>query len=277
MPEMCDVARHFDDADTYDGYNPLGVPLFQAQFSTFVEAAPDGSTSNRRVLSVAPDVTLPLRRVLKLHDELWVAGTGLVDMFQNVAVRKSYWLKKIFANFNLSTPAQACNGVPGLDAYGHRVFLKSTVNGVSDAGYEPFWNLYFGANETAVAGTFLRDSFNTWYRCRVTYQSDEGFRMVEADQLSPPVAVIYGSNPVYNPELDVMTSTPVSVQGFALQPSKLYKFLTNTDEKYFSGDQSLITSVPLTPESTISVAGEVYQVLDCTPELDAFVSHIRRP
>ena len=74
-----------------------------------------------------------------------------------------------------------------------------------------------------------------------------------------------------------MTYTPTTVQGFVLQPSKLYKFITNVDAKYFAGDQSLVTSVALTPESTINIAGEVYQVLDCTSELDAYVSHIRRP
>jgi hypothetical protein len=218
-----------------------------------------------------------LRKVIKLHDEVWVVGAGIVDMFQNTAVRKSYWMKKAYASFNLSTPAEACNGVPGaVDAYGHRLFLKSTVNSVTDSGYEPFWNIYLGINELAGTGTFLRDSYNNWYRCRVTYDSDEGFRMVEADAVNPPVAVVYDTNPVYNAETDTLVSTPATVQGFQLQASKLYRFHTNADTKFFAGDSTLVTSVPLPVESTVVVGGVRHEVLDSGPELDAFMSHLRR-
>lgn len=275
MPEFYDVARHFDDVDTYDGYNPLGLPVFMGQFSTFVEAAPDGSTSNRRVLSLAPDVTLPLRRVIKLHNELWVVGQGITDMFQNVAVRTSYWMKKVYASFTKLTPVEACTSATGLAMYGHRLFLKSTVNGVTDSGYEPFWNLYFGVNETFQEGHILRDSYGTWYRCRVTYTSDEGFRMVEADQLDPPVTVVYGSNPTYSAELDVLTSVPATIQGFVIQGSKFYEFFSEHDKKYHAGDCSLITSVPMTPEGTVTAAGKAWLVLDCQAHLDGYASHIR--
>jgi hypothetical protein len=275
MPEFYDVARHFDDVETRDGYNPLSAPVLRGQFSTFVEAAPDGSTSNRRVLSLAPNVTLPLRRVIKLHDELWVVGQGITDMFQNRAVRTSYWMKKVYALFNKLTPLEACTGLTGLAMYGHRVFLKNTVNGVTDSGYEPFWNLYFGVNESFQEGSLLRDSYGTWYRCRVTYTSDEGFRMVEADQIDAPVSVTYGSNPTYNAELDVLTSVPVIVQGFVIQGSKLYEFFSEHDKKYAVGDCSLITSVALTPETSVSAVGKNWLVLDCQPHLDGYASHIR--
>lgn len=275
MPEFIDVARHFDSEDVYDGYNPLGPPLFKGQFSTFVEAAPDGSTSNRRVLSLAPDLVVPPRKVIKLQNEVWVVGNGIVDMFQNVAIRTSYWMKKAYASFNVVTPAAACNGVPGTDMYGHRIFLKSTVNTITDSGYEPFWNLYFGVNEVFQEGTLLQDSYGTWYRCRVTYTSDEGFRMVEADQLPAPVPVTYGTSPVYNAELDVITASPATVQGFLVQGSKLYEFFSEHDEKYHAGDCTLITSVPLNVQATVTVSGRLWSVLDTQPTLDGYASHVR--
>ena len=72
MPSLFDVAGHFDDVACVDSYT--GAALFNAQFSSFIESSPDGSTTQKRTLSLAPTLTIPARRCISFR-----ASTGLLE------------------------------------------------------------------------------------------------------------------------------------------------------------------------------------------------------
>ena len=92
MPSLFDVASHFDDVACVDSYT--GAALFNAQFSSFIESSPDGSTTQKRTLSLAPTLTIPARRCISFQGEHWIVGDGNVDMIYNTPTRRAYWMKK---------------------------------------------------------------------------------------------------------------------------------------------------------------------------------------
>ena len=111
MPSIYDVACHFDDIQATDSYT--GATLFKAQYSSFNEAAKDGTITKRRTMSVRPGTILPARRAVNFLSETWIIGDGNSDGIYGTAIRTAYWMKKSTGLANLLTPAQVCNSASG--------------------------------------------------------------------------------------------------------------------------------------------------------------------
>ena len=100
-----DVSRVFDSIGMHDGYT--GRLLFYGQPASFETSNPEGSVSKRRVLSLAPDITIPARRCLRFLSERWIVGDGSADGLFDTALRTSFWVKKVTDEFTYRTPGEA--------------------------------------------------------------------------------------------------------------------------------------------------------------------------
>lgn len=275
MPSIFDVASHFDDVACVDSYT--GAALFSGQFSSFIESAPDGSTTQKRTLSLAPASSIPARRCISYQGETWIVGDGNVDMIYNTPTRKAYWMKKSFGLFIRYTPLQSLNGSAGTVSHASLKYLKDTVNGVSDSQYDPQWGFDFSQGETVNKGDYIK-SGSTYYRVRVSYIDGSGFLLAVCDQLDPDcfVTVTKTSTGAFNPVTDTYISSSTSVSGLIMEPYKLYSYFTQADPRFTAGDKTLVTAAALVVGSTVAINSESWKVQSCYPETDAFASHIRR-
>lgn len=278
MPEFISVASHFDDIQVYDAYT--AAPLFKAQTSTFLGASPDGSVANKRVFSLHPALALPARRAVTALGETYVLGTGILDGFAGASVRRSVWTRMVTDSFSLLTPAEAVLASSGVTALGHKTYLKDTVNGVSNAEYDPFWEIFFAQGEPISKGTFLKAS-STYYRVRSMYIDDAGFIVASSDQLDATdrVAVSFTQQGSYNPVTDSYTGTVVNTYGFLLDRYKLYDLLSKADATNSAGDMTLVVAASaITPVvgRKLLIGTQSWTILTATPEQDAWALHIRR-
>lgn len=275
MPSIFDVASHFDDVSCVDAYS--GAALFSGQFSSFIESAPDGSTTQKRTLSLAPALTIPTRRCISFQSENWIVGDGNTDMIYNTPTRKAYWMKKSFGLFTRYTPLQALNGSAGTSAHASLKYLKDTVNGVSDSQYDPQWSFDFSQGETVNKGDYIKQG-STYYRVRVSYIDGSGFLLAVCDQLDAGcfVTVTKTSTGAYNPVTDTYTSSAATVSALIMEPYKLYSYFTEADPRFTAGDKTLVTAAALVVGATVTINSESWKVQSCYPETDAFASHIRR-
>lgn len=273
MPEFVDVASHFNDIQALDAYT--GLPLFMAQFNTFDETSRDGSINKKRSMSVRPDVVVPARRVLQAMSESWLIGDGNTDGFQDVAVRRTYLLKKVTHIAAVKTPKQQLTGVGGTPVYVNRDFRKETVNGVTTSEYQPFWDIYTAPDEPISRGTIF-DIGGILYRARTAYVDLIGLKQAAADQLEPwvSVTVSYQSG-TYNRVTETWSGGEVAVPGMLLDMYMLYELNNQADPKANSGDKTLITELPITVGKVVKINGVNWTVLTSQPELDAFKHHIR--
>lgn len=278
MPSLFDVANHFDDIPITDGYT--GAALYSGQFSSFLEASPDGSTAQRRTLSLAPGLVIPARRVLTALTERWIVGMGNLDGIYGQAIRQSFWTKKVTDTFQILTPAQAALAQSGVTAYGHREYLKDTINLFTDAQYDPFWDIYFSNTEPVFKGTFLK-SGTTLYRARSLHTGKEGLFDASCDELDigAGVAVVFPQTGAYSPHTDSYAAGSVTTTGILLDRYKLFEYRTEADAKTAAGDMSLVVAQSVvTPKVgwAVTIAAQPWRVEAVTPELDGYLLHVRR-
>ena len=274
MPNLFDVARHFDDIPVVDGYS--AAPLFKAQFSTFNESSPDGSVLLKRVLSVRPGTTIPTRRVIRVLGEYWIVGHGNHDGIYGKPIRETFWMKKVSDTVEIISPAQACNGGSGTFMMASVNYLKDTVNGVSDTQYDPFWDVYVGISESASKGQYVR-SGSKLYRIRGTHQELSGFTLMQCDELDQgsQVTATVQSGLSYDPINDTYSGTPTNLAGLLLESSKFYKYDTLADPKYNAGDMNFVTTTKQPINAVLSISSVKWRVMAVQQELDAWNHHVR--
>ena len=270
------AARYFDDTPVYEGY--AGAYLWDCQFSSFNDANAVGSTSTRRILSIAPGLALPARRVLSIFDDHWLVGDGNPDAWKAGQIRQSFNMKKATAQAEILTPAQACLGQPGVSAYTHAIYFKDTVNTLNDADYDPFWNYYFAPAEPVDKGSYLRVN-GRLYRVRSSYVPLEDLRIAQSDEVDlGPLAATFDAG-TYNPLTDSFSASPLSAQVLMMDFTKAYHYLTQASESVAKGDMNaLVPAATLTPEpgKTVTISSVAWRILSRSAEGDCWLLHLRR-
>lgn len=273
-----DAARRFNDTQAYDGYT--GQRAFLCHYSAFDDHSADGATARRRALNIRPQDVIPTRRVLRILDERWLVGAGTPDAFAGTAIRQHYGMKKATDLATLATPAQTCAGSGGTQAYVHKHYYKDTVNSLTDAKIDTFWNVFIAPGEPVVPGTFI-DCGDVLLRARNTYLPVEGLLVAQCDQLDAAnvVTLAFASNGAYDPVNDSFTAAATSVSALVLEWPQAYRQRTQADPAQQPGDLlMLVAQTALTPlaGAEFTYAGSTWRVLSVQAELDAWQMHVRR-
>jgi hypothetical protein len=274
--KLANAAIYFDNDPFLDGYT--GTSLFSGQTASYDDSSSDGATIRRRVLSVAPSVTMPTRRVVSLYGDRWLVGTGTPDGFQGSVIRQHFSMKRVTDLMAVLTPAQALSAASGTPAYTQKMYFKDTVNSLTDAEYDTFWNVYLAPSETVVKGTFLRDASSVLYRVRGTYLPPEGLRVAQADELdSDAVKSCVFNTGAYNPTTDAFAAGSSTVSCIWLDMPKLFRFRHVSEAGMQAGDRAVLvpTSVTPVPNMVFTMDSLRWRVLSVQAELDAWVVHAR--
>jgi hypothetical protein len=270
------AARYYDDTPVADGYT--GDYLWRCQFSSFNDVNAVGSTSTRRILSIAPDLQLPARRVVKVFDDRWLVGDGNPDSWRGEVIRQSFNMKKATALAQMLTPAQACLSQAGTEAYTQAIYFKDTVNSLNNADYDPFWNYFFAPTEPVGKGSFIRDGTRL-LRVRSSYVPLEDLRICQSDEIDMlPQAAVFGTG-AYDPASDSFGAGTVATPVILFDTVKAYTNVTQATASVAKGDLSgLVAASAVTPAvgKTVDIAGTAWRILGSTADLDAWLLHLRR-
>ena len=273
------AARYFDTDTVTDGYT--GALLFKAQFSSYEGAAPDGSFQRRRVVSLAPGIAPASRRVVVVQGMRWIMGELVTDAFKDQPIRQTSAAKEATDLFTLLTPAQAALKTTGTSIYGHKQYLKDTVNSVTDSNYDPQYEIFFGITENLKAGHFLK-SAQQYLHIRSLQYANEGYWVAVSDELATNPATDAEVTATFAGVYDPVTETHaagVTTTGIMLDMYKLYNFNTEADPRNQAGDMSLIVAKSaVTPKADqlITVAGVNWKNIKFTPYFDAWNIQLRR-
>lgn len=278
MPEIFDVATHFDDIQATDSYT--SAPLFMVQTSTFMGASPDGSVSQKRIISAAPSIVMPARRALTTLGENYIIGNGIVDGIYGLPIRRSFWARLVTDSFIICTPGQAALASGGVTAFGHKSHLKDVVDSTADSSYDPFWEIMFTVGETIVEGSYFL-SGSTYYRARSVHTDEAGFRNAASDELDAGarVAVAFALTGSYSPVTDAFTGSTVNTFGIFMDRYKNYNLRTSADDLNHAGDKTLVVAASaVTPVvgHTVTISSVSYSILASEAEQDGWNLHLRK-
>lgn len=256
------AATWFDQSEVRDAYT--NTLLFLGQTASFTDQQSAGSIFSKRSLELDPSFVIPARRAVAIAGQNWVVGQGLNDEFMGDIIRTVYIMMKSNILVTVRTAGQAAINAGGTQSHAHQVYLRSTVDGVTSANFDPYYEVYMASTETSNADDFLIASTGEAYIVRSKRSTVDGFNVLEADLIDAPAYVSFtAQSGVYDPVLDTYSGATLASTGMLVDAHKVYKYDTAATPKYTSGDHVLVTRLAdqLAVGREVTIDSQAWRVL----------------
>ena len=279
------AAKFFDRDPVHDGYT--NAFLFKGQFASYEGNQMDGTVQRRRILSIAPEVVLPDRRVVGIYDEKWVVGTPLTDGWEGIPIRRTVICKLVTDEGWLMSPESYVYEAPGsASACWNVEYLKNTVNTQSSSDYSPQFRVWLGLNEMIQQGWILYGNTATGKAriliVRSLLEDPTGFVQIFADEATNayglPAEVTGYLEGLLDPITEEATATQ-EIKMLVVDMYKMYSYRTIADEKLAAGDlASYAPPGAAKAGNTVFIQGITFQVLRATemPGMRVDILHLRK-
>lgn len=275
---LSDASSYFMKEQITDAYS--GDNLFLAQTASFDDHASSGATARRRTMSVKYGTTMPARNAVGLLGNNWIVGAGIPDGFQGNVVRVNYSLKESTGLLAKLTPGQACLAAAGVPMHAHCEFFKDSSNLLSESDTGIVWNIFSPVSEAVGQGAFFRDASSRLYRVKSLYDTADGFRVAESDDLGVGNlhTAVFTENGTYNTTTDSFATTSITTGCIQVDQSNFYRFFSPSEADRRSGDTTVfVAASAVTPKvgTAFTMAGVRYTVLQAVAEADSWALRVR--
>lgn len=266
---MIKAAERFD-LELFQDYFDSSVS-FYAQVRPFTESTRSGPASPRRVLSVASDIFIPSRRIIKMvsSGKIYVVGGENEDYWYDKVIRKEYPLIPADTQAVIGDVGAHLSG-SGLSSdvflfmsYVRRVPLEEESS-LFFAGYEA----YFSSVETIPNNNVIKFD-EKYFRVKTPSSIDgAGFGLCEAVQLDNPVEVLdyTKKDAPYDPVTDSYDPTVVSDITVFIEPAQFnFLFVYPAFDRLRAGDKTisiLKTTIPVAEAGDMVGTRKVVSVRD---------------
>lgn len=231
---LSDVANSFNDMVCLDGYT--GVDLFRGQLSLYDDNKRDSETAERRVISVAPSVTPPARRVIAAAGTRFILGHANPDDYRGETIRVGYVVHEAPFLSQVRTLAQVCLGQAGFTAYAGRAWVKDTSYSQQDSKEIPQHHIHYSSTESIVPNLLVTYAGRLNIVRSLNYGAGGTIVAACEEMGEPSVEAATLSVGTYDPVLDVTTATPISVTVVRMRWQALFAYLNSMAPKFEPGD-----------------------------------------
>lgn len=273
--KLAAAARRFDGQLFADAYNPLTT--FKGQWDLYDDSRRDGMTIERRILSVAPTVTMPARRAVAYDGLTWLIGDSQRDYYKDQPIRHKYVAHQATEAVAPRSFADVLNGLAGTPAWAARVWVKGSKEIEISSDIADVFDIYFAPAETVVENMLVHMS-GRWHIVRTVYPSTAGLLVALADELPEPVVVTAAfASRTYLPNTDSWSVDPISVQALRLRWQSHFHYPMRGVEKFKSGDQVLVVlKSAITPKAgdLVELSGDGYRVDSVLDEGTTWALHL---
>jgi hypothetical protein len=262
------AARFFDRTLFKDAFVP--TTTFRGQFDLYDDSKRDGITVARRVLSVAPDVAIPARRVVVAEGENWIVGAVQLDHYNGAPVRAKYVIQRANGAATIRTVAQALSA-GGTATYASRLWVKDVKEVDVSSLLNPFYNVYLPSPEALVVGQLIELS-GRQHLVRGFYPSAAGLLVAEAAEL-PLSAIAVGTYKAMT--LDVVAddrtlSSSTALNLLKLRFQDLFAYREQAQPTFREGDVRALIRKADVPTAKVNdllnFGGEDWEILTVSDE-----------
>lgn len=282
--KLSDASQAFDDEAFADSYYP-SVISFYGQTDVYDGSKRDGSTVVRRILSVAPGVTIPTRGAIKsgAGDLDYIVGLKIYDSFRGTSVREKYIIQRSNHLAAILSTLDVLNGATGTEARAGTLWLKNAKDERVGSESHPVYNIYFSSYETVIKGQVIEVD-GVLYRVKVVSRPASGFKIAECFEFAEVLSTI-----TYTPSAtakDVasdsyLPQTPADIPGLR---ERFLSYYENEDAgrvKFVTGDEllSIRKSDVAAPvlQDYVTLGTEDWTIMDIRdPGDDTWGLHVRR-
>lgn len=266
------AASWFDSNPVYDAYS--GAKLFDAQLDLYDGTERDSETATRRVLSTTPDVTLPLRRAIRLGSKRYLLGRSNEDLFQGEVIRVGHVMHEAQALCTLRTLGDACLDLNGVDAWGAKAWLRNAAFTEQSSTLAPEFHLFLAPEEPShVNQVITHNGVDHLVRAKNLGTAGMQVLLVEEIASAGPELVAVGAG--YDPVLGTESPTTTTVSVLRLRWQSLFHLYENGAPTFGPGDVQFAMAKASMPTAAAGMrfyaADAVYRVQSVISLHDAWV------
>jgi hypothetical protein len=275
MLTLADASRYFDRTPILDPYT--GALLFYAQIDPYQDAVRDSATAYRRIMSLAPGISMPASRLVKILGSVWIVGDSEIDGMSK-AHREKFVLHPAPTLLGVRTLNGHVVGGAFTTSWGDMVWLKDAKEESSSSRTNPMYTAYLPTSATLNEYNVITVG-TTGYLVGPPHDMASGTLSATCSKLEYGVADATLATRVYDPVLGKYTSSvDTTVKCLRVRWQSLYLYGSQGDTKYQEGDCSLVfpTGTPLATKDRVTLDAQVWSVLAVETLGGAVVAHARR-
>jgi hypothetical protein len=277
MMTLAAASAYFDRTEVFDGYT--GASLFFAQIDPYDDSKRDAMVAYRRVLSVAPGVSIPDHRCIRVFGAVYiVAGEPSIDGLSE-AHRVKYVLQSADGHFKVGSISQFLASTPAATVYGFASWVKDAKQEGESSDVANVFEVILPLGTAVKPQQMLWQDGVAYIAISVRRLPSDyvGITAVRLDQIEPIAATIQSR--VYNPAAGAYTLGSAEIaQGLRVRWQSLFRYDAQLEERHQEGDFTLALpeATPVNSSSKISFGGATYGVLAVNPIEGAVTVHVRR-
>jgi len=213
MMTLTQASRFFDESLFTDSY---GSATFYGQILPFADNTRSASSATRRVLDVAPSVSIPSKRTVteSASSNKYIISYKASDFFQGDEIRAKYPVLPVSTQYNIRSIDQSLASSGGVtDAYMSPSYIRRNIL-EDNSDYLGSYEIHFSSYYTITQGQIIHGG-GKYYRARENSRIDDiGFGAVEAAELQDPIQtyIFQGQGDTYDPATDSY-NTPAAITG----------------------------------------------------------------
>lgn len=271
------VAKFFDTLVARDAYSP-GTTL-RVQFEPMSFAKTDGVMVRKRAVSLAPGVNIPPRGAIEIDGQVYLAGHSAPDYWNGTEIRKLVVIQGADKSVVVKSIAELLLGSVTTSAYADIVFNKIVTDQRESSEATEEYSVFLAGTEGAYRDSVVVHDTDL-YLVKYSVISSSGLRIASANKMDDG-ALETGtrSTRTYNPVTGTFSSTPVALQVLRVRWEDKFKYLSEGQEDYVRGDQTLFVlqaDFPATPGDHVQLSDGTWKVISVQGSGTVNVLHVRR-
>ena len=269
------VSKFFDKTKAVDAYNALYS--FKCQVEPLDMYRTEGTRIKIRNMSTAPEVVIPVRRVIKIDDQAYIVSDSSLDHWSGEAIRSRYVLQGADHVVEIRTIAQVLENVPGVQAFASIDFNKYGTDERDSSEYHPQYHIYFG--KETVEEDYIVHTTERTYLVKNSYKTPSGLYDAICNELDDPVidAATFKVR-TYNPITDSFTESSSTIRCIRIRWQDKFTYLSQGSEKFERGDIQVLVPSSVTPKAAdvIDMSDGQWRVLSVVDGAGYRTLHMRR-
>lgn len=272
------AATRFDDSMLFDAYTNALVGRGQLDPTDIFKL--DGASVRRRVISVAPEVSPPTRRAVRLGTDAYLIGEPSTDEWKGSPIRTKYVLHHTPGQVTIKSIEEALSNQAGRMMYASREWNKDVPDSQTSSAYFNDYHIFISYTESVKMYDLLWID-GQWHICHAVHPSLSGFTDAVSHEILGTVfeTVALGSRS-YDPVTDSYTSNPTNATVLRLRWAEQYSYMTAAQTSYVRGDETVMVLKSAWPEASASdvltLSDGRWRVIDVQDQGAVLALHTRR-
>lgn len=261
------VANRFNRAEVRDAYT--GDLICYGQLGLYDDSKRDSETAERRVLSLAPDIDLPTRRVVAINGVKYIIGHANPDVFDRGPIRVGYVLHETTDLVQVRTLAEVCLGQTGFTAWSARAWVKNAAYIDHTSALAVQHHLHFGVNEPVGLNYVVKFDGNL-HLVRQLTKGPAGTLMTFVEEMEVDgVDVASITTGSWDVAADAIVGTTTNIPVLRVRWQSLFQYLNKSAPTFGPEDvQFVIAKSSITPAvgSKMTIGSHLWQIASIIDE-----------